>query len=54
VVKYGPTRWGCDILSIRWNKTPPAPQLSNEIIEKTKQKYLEAYEKLVEKNLGGV
>jgi phosphoribosylaminoimidazole-succinocarboxamide synthase len=41
------------LLSIQWNKTPPAPQLPNEIIEKTRQKYLEAYEKLVGKKLGG-
>lgn len=31
---------------IHWNKTPPAPQLPEEIIEKTSQKYLEAYERL--------
>lgn len=42
------------LLSIRWNKAPPAPELPNEIIEKTRQKYLEAYEKLVGKKLGGV
>lgn len=41
------------LLSIRWNKTPPAPQLPEEIIQKTREKYLEAYEKLVGKKLGG-
>jgi phosphoribosylaminoimidazole-succinocarboxamide synthase len=35
------------LLSLRWNKTPPAPQLPEEIIQKTRQKYLEAYERLV-------
>jgi phosphoribosylaminoimidazole-succinocarboxamide synthase len=35
------------LLSIKWNKTPPAPQLPEEIIQKTREKYLEAYEKLV-------
>jgi phosphoribosylaminoimidazole-succinocarboxamide synthase len=35
------------LLSIRWNKTPPAPELPEEIIRKTREKYLEAYEKLV-------
>jgi len=35
------------LLSIKWNKTPPAPQLPDEIIQKTREKYLEAYEKLV-------
>lgn len=32
--------------SIGWNKQPPAPELPAEIIEKTSQKYLEAYERL--------
>jgi phosphoribosylaminoimidazole-succinocarboxamide synthase len=35
------------LLSLKWNKTPPAPQLPEEIIHKTREKYLEAYEKLV-------
>jgi len=35
------------LLSIRWDKNPPAPQLPEEIIEKTREKYLEAYERLV-------
>jgi len=34
-----------------WNKVPPAPQLPKEIIEKTTQKYLEAYKKLTGKEL---
>jgi phosphoribosylaminoimidazole-succinocarboxamide synthase len=39
------------LLSIRWNKTPPAPELPEEIIRKTREKYLEAYERLVGKPL---
>jgi len=39
------------LLSIRWNKTPPAPELPEEIIQKTREKYLEAYERLVGKPL---
>jgi phosphoribosylaminoimidazole-succinocarboxamide synthase len=35
------------LLSIRWDKNPPAPQLPDEIIQKTREKYLEAYERLV-------
>ncbi|MCX7858019.1 MAG: phosphoribosylaminoimidazolesuccinocarboxamide synthase [Deltaproteobacteria bacterium] len=35
------------LTSIGWNKTPPAPDLPEDIIEKTRMKYLEAYEKLV-------
>ena len=39
------------LLSLKWNKTPPAPPLPEEIIRKTREKYLEAYEKLVGKPL---
>ena len=35
------------LLSIRWDKSPPAPQLPEEIVKKTREKYLEAYERLV-------
>ena len=35
------------LLSIKWNKSPPAPQLPEEIVQKTREKYLEAYERLV-------
>lgn len=37
--------------SLNWNKTPPAPELPQEIIDKTTQKYLEAYKRLVGKEL---
>lgn len=30
----------------KWNKTPPAPRLPQEIIEATSRRYLEAYERL--------
>jgi len=39
------------LLSIRWDKNPPAPQLPEEIVQKTREKYLEAYERLVGKPL---
>ena len=39
------------LLSSKWNKTPPAPELPEEVILKTGQKYREAYEKLVGKPL---
>jgi phosphoribosylaminoimidazole-succinocarboxamide synthase len=32
--------------SLGWDKTPPAPELPEEIIKKTTQKYLEAYKRL--------
>lgn len=34
-----------------WDKTPPAPNLPDEVIQKTSQKYLEALKKLTEKEL---
>ncbi len=39
------------LLSIRWDKNPPAPQLPEEIVQKTREKYLEAYERLVGRSL---
>lgn len=36
---------------LEWDKTPPAPKLPQEIIEKTSQKYLEAYAKITGKEL---
>jgi phosphoribosylaminoimidazole-succinocarboxamide synthase len=39
------------LLSIKWDKTPPAPELPEEVIQKTREKYLEAYERLVGKPL---
>jgi phosphoribosylaminoimidazole-succinocarboxamide synthase len=35
------------LLSIQWNKTPPAPDLPEQVIRKTREKYMEAYRKLV-------
>ena len=32
--------------TLDWDKTPPAPALPVEVVERTRQKYLEAYEKL--------
>jgi len=39
------------LVSIKWSKVPPAPELPKEVIEKTKEKYLEAYERIVGKKL---
>lgn len=33
--------------SIHWDKKPPAPELPEEIVEKTREKYHQAYHKLV-------
>lgn len=35
--------------SIKWNKEPPAPPLPDNIVQKTRDKYLEAYKKLTGK-----
>jgi phosphoribosylaminoimidazole-succinocarboxamide synthase len=35
---------------IRWDKQPPAPPLPPEVVEKTRQKYIEAYERLTLKH----
>jgi phosphoribosylaminoimidazole-succinocarboxamide synthase len=34
--------------SIGWNKQPPAPELPNEVIKKTQEKYLEALRRLTD------
>ena len=39
------------LLAVKWNKTPPPPELPEEVIQKTREKYLEAYRKLVGKPL---
>jgi phosphoribosylaminoimidazole-succinocarboxamide synthase len=37
--------------SIRWNKKPPVPSLPVDVIEKTREKYLEAFRRLTGKEL---
>jgi len=37
--------------SIKWDKTPPAPELPAEIIQKTARKYLEAHKRLTGREL---
>ena len=32
--------------TLDWDKTPPAPELPGEILEKTAEKYKEAYERM--------
>ncbi len=38
------------LISINWDKEPPAPKLPDNIVEKTREKYLEAYTKLTGKS----
>jgi phosphoribosylaminoimidazole-succinocarboxamide synthase len=35
-----------------WDKQPPAPELPPEAVERTSQKYREAYRRLVGRELG--
>lgn len=37
--------------STDWDKTPPAPQLPDEVIKKTEAKYIEAYERITGEKL---
>jgi phosphoribosylaminoimidazole-succinocarboxamide synthase len=37
--------------SIKWDKKPPAPRLPQEIIDKTRQRYLEAYRRITGRDL---
>ena len=37
--------------TLTWNKQPPAPALPPEVVRKTEEKYLEAYERLTGKKL---
>ncbi len=39
------------LLSIRWDKRPPAPPLPEEVVRKTSEKYVEVYERLTGKGL---
>jgi len=39
------------LIGINWNKEPPAPSLPDYIVQKTTQKYLEAYERITGKVL---
>ena len=37
--------------AIGWNKQPPVPSLPDDVIEKTRAKYLEAYRRLTGREL---
>lgn len=37
--------------SVKWDKKPPAPELPNDIVQKTAQKYLDAYRMITGKDL---
>jgi phosphoribosylaminoimidazole-succinocarboxamide synthase len=37
--------------AIKWNKEPPAPPLPTEVVEKTREKYMEAYKRLTGRDM---
>jgi phosphoribosylaminoimidazole-succinocarboxamide synthase len=37
--------------TLDWNKTPPAPKLPREVIDKTSAKYREAFRRLTNKQV---
>jgi phosphoribosylaminoimidazole-succinocarboxamide synthase len=37
--------------SIGWDHTPPGPELPDEVVAKTREKYVEAYERITERKL---
>ncbi|MEZ5420229.1 MAG: hypothetical protein R2708_23215 [Vicinamibacterales bacterium] len=37
--------------SIRWNKQPPVPSLPDEVVRRTREKYLDAYRRLTGREL---
>ena len=39
------------LLQLDWDKTPPGPELPDEIVSRTREKYLEAFERLTGKKL---
>jgi len=38
--------------SIKWNKQPPVPSLPDDVVAKTREKYLDAYRRLTGRELG--
>lgn len=39
--------------TLKWDKTPPGPELPEEVVVNTSKKYIEAYEKLTGERFGG-
>ena len=37
--------------TLRWDKRPPAPRLPDEVVDRTRAKYLEAYERITGRRL---
>jgi phosphoribosylaminoimidazole-succinocarboxamide synthase len=39
------------LISVKWDKNPPAPPLTEEVVNKTREKYMEAFKKLSGRSL---
>jgi phosphoribosylaminoimidazole-succinocarboxamide synthase len=39
--------------AIRWNKQPPVPSLPDEVVARTREKYLDAFRRLTGRELAG-
>ncbi len=39
------------LIAVKWNKEPPAPKLPDEVVEKTRHKYMEAFRKITGKEV---
>jgi phosphoribosylaminoimidazole-succinocarboxamide synthase len=37
--------------AVRWNREPPAPNMPNDVIQKTSDKYIEAYKRIAKRDL---
>jgi phosphoribosylaminoimidazole-succinocarboxamide synthase len=37
--------------AVKWNREPPAPSLPNDVVQKTSDKYLEAYKRIAKRDL---
>lgn len=40
--------------TLDWNKEPPPPPLPDEIVEQTRNRYIEAFERLTERSIGDI
>ena len=39
------------LTAVKWNREPPVPSLPNDVVQKTSEKYLEAYKRIAKRDL---
>ena len=39
------------LTAVKWNREPPPPSLPNDVVQKTSEKYLEAYKRIAKRDL---